>query len=328
MSFQNFYHILHVSTQATAKEIKAAYRRLAKMWHPDRNQGSKASEEKFKEILHAYETLSDPTKKKLYDFKFKQELSKKEPPPPPPKPPEKPKWESAEAYKSRIDDLWKQYEFIHQEHQRNRQGQGFSKKQKYYYYNYQKVTEEEFKSQTHSGSKQSYTYTEPASENRQANYDTYHMNTSEWKDYERQAKIENLVYWLAGLFVYSLLFISFPSYVNFFTFLTLLLTLLGFAWKSFVRKSWEHLVIEIHPDRIIRRGLGFNTATIFYEDITAIQEKPKGLYIQRRESYRYVVMDERTKTPNSGDPQIFIPVSMQGFDKIKNFLLSLETNSI
>jgi curved DNA-binding protein CbpA len=70
MAIRNFYAILGVSTTASAEEIKLAYRRLAKRFHPDRNPGNKEIEEKFKEISEAYNTLSDEASKSKYDLKF------------------------------------------------------------------------------------------------------------------------------------------------------------------------------------------------------------------------------------------------------------------
>jgi len=64
---KNFYDILGVSENASPEEIKKAFRTLAKKYHPDRNPGDKASEEKFKEISEAHETLSDSKKKAEYD---------------------------------------------------------------------------------------------------------------------------------------------------------------------------------------------------------------------------------------------------------------------
>lgn len=61
------YDRLGISPNATESEIKKAYRELAKKYHPDKNQGNKEAEEKFKEISEAYEILSDPEKKSLYD---------------------------------------------------------------------------------------------------------------------------------------------------------------------------------------------------------------------------------------------------------------------
>ena len=61
------YKTLGVSKKATAEEIKKAYRKLARQYHPDRNQGDSAAEEKFKEVSAAYDVLSDPEKRKEYD---------------------------------------------------------------------------------------------------------------------------------------------------------------------------------------------------------------------------------------------------------------------
>ncbi len=63
----DFYDILGVGRDASADDIKRAYRKLAVKYHPDRNSGDKAAEEKFKEINKAYEALSDPEKRKMYD---------------------------------------------------------------------------------------------------------------------------------------------------------------------------------------------------------------------------------------------------------------------
>jgi molecular chaperone DnaJ len=61
------YKTLGVSKKASEDEIKKAYRKLARKYHPDRNQGDKAAEEKFKEISAAHDVLSDPEKRKEYD---------------------------------------------------------------------------------------------------------------------------------------------------------------------------------------------------------------------------------------------------------------------
>jgi molecular chaperone DnaJ len=67
MSKRDFYEILGVAKSASADEIKKAYRKVAMQFHPDRNPGDKAAEEKFKEAAEAYEVLSDADKKAQYD---------------------------------------------------------------------------------------------------------------------------------------------------------------------------------------------------------------------------------------------------------------------
>ena len=67
MSKRDFYEILGVSKSSSADEIKKAYRKVAMQFHPDRNPGDKAAEEKFKEAAEAYEILSDTDKKAKYD---------------------------------------------------------------------------------------------------------------------------------------------------------------------------------------------------------------------------------------------------------------------
>ena len=63
----DFYKTLGVARSASDTEIKTAYRKLAMTYHPDRNNGSKEAEEKFKEITEAYDVLRDPDKRSLYD---------------------------------------------------------------------------------------------------------------------------------------------------------------------------------------------------------------------------------------------------------------------
>ena len=62
-----FYDTLGLKKGATQQEIKKAYRKLAAKYHPDRNPGDAAAEEKFKEVQNAYDTLSDPEKRRAYD---------------------------------------------------------------------------------------------------------------------------------------------------------------------------------------------------------------------------------------------------------------------
>src|SRR5580692_3466189 len=79
---QDYYELLGVPRKAAQKEIRQAYRRLARKFHPDLNPGDKAAEEKFKQVQEAYDVLSDAKKRQMYDqFGFDAERRGAAPPP-------------------------------------------------------------------------------------------------------------------------------------------------------------------------------------------------------------------------------------------------------
>ncbi len=69
MAERDYYEVLGVGRNASPEEIKRAYRKVALKYHPDKNPGDKTAEEKFKEASNAYDVLSDPEKRKIYDIR-------------------------------------------------------------------------------------------------------------------------------------------------------------------------------------------------------------------------------------------------------------------
>ncbi len=67
MAKKDFYSVLGVSRQASGDDLKKAFRKLAMKYHPDKNPGDKAAEDRFKEVNEAYDTLSDAKKRQIYD---------------------------------------------------------------------------------------------------------------------------------------------------------------------------------------------------------------------------------------------------------------------
>ncbi len=67
MANKDYYNVLGVSRQSSPDEIKKAFRKLAMKFHPDKNPGDKSAEDRFKEVNEAYDVLSDPKKKQMYD---------------------------------------------------------------------------------------------------------------------------------------------------------------------------------------------------------------------------------------------------------------------
>ena len=69
MPEKDYYEVLGVNKKASPEDIKRAYRKLAVKYHPDKNPGDKNAEDKFKEASNAYQVLSDPEKRKIYDIR-------------------------------------------------------------------------------------------------------------------------------------------------------------------------------------------------------------------------------------------------------------------
>ncbi|HKX11234.1 MAG TPA: DnaJ domain-containing protein, partial [Stellaceae bacterium] len=67
MAKQDFYELLGVAKGCGSEDLKKAYRKLAMQWHPDRNPGDKAAEQKFKDLSEAYDVLKDDQKRAAYD---------------------------------------------------------------------------------------------------------------------------------------------------------------------------------------------------------------------------------------------------------------------
>ncbi|KAJ0680478.1 putative DnaJ domain, Chaperone J-domain superfamily [Helianthus annuus] len=82
----DYYNILKVNRNASVEDLKKAYRRLAMIWHPDKNLNKNKSEAeaKFKQISEAYDVLSDPQKRQIYDLYGEEALKSGQVPPPPP----------------------------------------------------------------------------------------------------------------------------------------------------------------------------------------------------------------------------------------------------
>src|ERR1700751_5618183 len=67
VKFKDYYEVLGVKRDATDEQIRQAYRKLARKYHPEVNPGDRVAEDKFKELNEAYEVLSDPEKRRRYD---------------------------------------------------------------------------------------------------------------------------------------------------------------------------------------------------------------------------------------------------------------------
>lgn len=76
---RNHYLLLGIPPDASQRQIKVVYRNLAKRFHPDRNKGSEAAAELFRQVSDAYRVLSNPTSRALYDQKLKQQQAQEKP---------------------------------------------------------------------------------------------------------------------------------------------------------------------------------------------------------------------------------------------------------
>ena len=147
----NYYDVLGVQKTATADEIKKAYRTLAFKYHPDRNPGDKAAEEKFKEISTAYDVLGDETKRRKYDLTGSADTS------------------SAYSYNtyrssssaygysnpfSDEDTFWSWFAGAQQEAQRRQQNQDFNQRTYHYHYQKRNYTRSEYLTMAVSGALQ------------------------------------------------------------------------------------------------------------------------------------------------------------------------------
>ncbi len=108
MLFNDYYKILGIKKSASLEEIKLVYRKLSKKFHPDVNNGDEYFQERFKEIQEAYETLSNPEKRKIYDIKYDSFYkTDSSPKPPPPKPPNQPRpQQAAKSNKKSNSQSW------------------------------------------------------------------------------------------------------------------------------------------------------------------------------------------------------------------------------
>ncbi|EYU41600.1 hypothetical protein MIMGU_mgv1a023972mg, partial [Erythranthe guttata] len=79
----DYYNILKVNRNASDEDLKTAYRRLAMIWHPDKNANQQEAEAKFKQISEAYDVLNDPQKRQIYDLYGEEGLKSGQFPPPP-----------------------------------------------------------------------------------------------------------------------------------------------------------------------------------------------------------------------------------------------------
>lgn len=77
---KNYYHILGLSPTASGADIKAAYKRLALKFHPDKNPGNARAEDQFKQVNEAYQVLSNPRRRATYDLQRQQALRQNQPP--------------------------------------------------------------------------------------------------------------------------------------------------------------------------------------------------------------------------------------------------------
>lgn len=293
---------------------------MAKRWHPDRNQGSRQSEEKFKEILKAYQVLSHPIQKRDYDRNYKEELARDE------YAPKKKKdsgWKSADSYKTRVDNLWQQYENLKKDKTRAFGGGPAPKPEKFYYFNNERISEEEFRAKTRAH------YGKPKGEPEAPQSPEIHIyraypTAAMW---ERLFRMENMVVLMGGFFFYAVTFTLYPpSWWFLFTLLLIPCLCLGVSWLPPIF-NFTGFEIEIQDNRIISRDAHQTEKILYFEELAYVEEKSSGMFLHRELGEPHIT-NFRTSQDGPAPDYIFIPSFTQNFEWIRSFVFALQPEPI
>lgn len=222
-----------------------------------------------------------------------------------------------------MEDLWKQYENLKKDQDKTSRYHQSKQKTKYYYYNHEKVTEEEFRAKT----SQNYRAKAQSSASFGPDFVTYCIDKNEWNFYERRLTVEHVVMGLGALFFFAVILSLYPSTWWMLIFVSLSLIALGLGVWLVLRSPLENLVIEIHPDRIIRRGKGLLETTIYYRDLATIQVMPLGIYLHKEAGREAGILSHRTLA-TSDHNTIFIPIALQNFNLIRQFFIELSPHIV